>query len=56
MVEGLVVLLSCLVGAGLTLHAGEAGWCSIEYASAREQVNDPHSAEKKKNHIVEVMI
>jgi hypothetical protein len=29
-------------------------YCCIEYASAREQVSDLHSAEEKKNHIVEV--
>jgi hypothetical protein len=28
--------------------------CCIDYASAKEQVSDPHSAEKKENHIVEV--
>jgi hypothetical protein len=31
-----------------------ARYCCIDYASAKEQVSDPHSAEKKENHIVEV--
>jgi hypothetical protein len=35
-------------------HHETAKYCCIEYASAKEQVSDLHSAKEKENHIIEM--